>query len=128
MHDAFNQKDCPHRVHSRRLFYGRLAYSRYCMYYLLLNAMIPITESLNLSCDETGRLVQKLLDLKSKHNGIEFDDRIKECLDEFVKIKDKFAEAIDDYMHNDDNYISENIETVTAIVETCPKVLASEGG
>ena len=90
--------------------------------------MIPITESLNLSCDETGRLVQKLLDLKSKHNGIEFDDRTEECLDEFVKSKDKLVKAIDDFMHYDDTFISENIETVTAIVEMCPKVLASEGG
>ena len=90
--------------------------------------MIPITESLNLSCDETCRLVQKLLDLKSKHNGIEFDYEIEECLDEFVKSKDKFVKAIDAYMHYEDTFVSENIETVTAIVETCPKVLASKGG
>jgi hypothetical protein len=53
---------------------------------MLVNTMIPINESLNLSCDETGRLVQKLLDLKSQHNvGIKLSKLYEKALDLYVK-------------------------------------------
>ena len=89
--------------------------------------MIEIEQpSTPLSIEKTAKLLEKLVDMRSK-KSVRLPDIISKNVDKLLSAQRTFVKEIDNYLHKVSSFKDEDdsIETISTVVQTCPEFLAT---
>ena len=94
--------------------------------------MIPINNAEGptpLSIEKTAKLLQALVDLKNSSESEPLPRKIENAVNNLMSAQTTFVEEIDTFLHTRESYDDgKNVNTVTAMIETCPELLATKDG